>query len=92
MITMLNRARSRVAFAAMLLALSSAGAHHAAANEVSYEIKCKTSWERIPNGGYMPDRPGYQIKRRTCVGVPKRPSYLEKPRNPVRIKGRIIRR
>ena len=92
MTTKLTRARSGVAFAAMLLALSAAGAHHAAAKEFGYEIKCKSSWERIPNGGYMPDRPGYRITGRRCVGVPKRPSYLEKPRNPVRIKGRIIRR
>jgi len=76
----------------MLLAVSFAGAHHAAAKEFGYEIKCKTTWQMTPNGGYMPDRPGYEIKSRKCVGVPKRPSYLEKPRNPVRIKGRIIRR
>jgi hypothetical protein len=92
MTTTLTRARSRVAFAAILLALSAAYAHHAAAQEFGYEIKCKTSWERIPNGGHMPDRPGYRIAGRKCVGVPKQPSYLKKPRNPVRIKGRVIRR
>jgi hypothetical protein len=92
MTTTLNRSRWAGALAAMLLALSFGGAQHAAANELGYEIKCKTTWQAVPNGGYMPDRPGYVIKSRRCVGVPKRPSYLDQPRNPVRVKGRINRR
>jgi len=85
MTTKLIGPRWPIALAAVLLCFSVAGPHPAAAMELGYEIKCKTSWQKVPNGGYLPDRPRYEIKGRKCVGVPKRPSYLDKPRNPVRI-------
>jgi len=85
----LNRAGWAAALAAALVASSLAAASPSAAQAFGYEIKCKTTWQVTPNGGYMPDRPGYQIKSRKCVGVPKRPSYLDEPRNPVRIRGRL---
>jgi len=92
MIPKLSPAGWKAALAAAIVASSHAAASPSAAQASGYEIKCKTTWQVTPNGGYMPDRPGYAIKSRKCVGVPKRPSYFDQPRNPVRIRGRLSSR
>ena len=88
--SMTKAGRGAALCAGVVFVLTALAPQLAAAKGSGYELKCKTIWEKVPNGGYMPDRPGYRIKGRKCVAVPKRPSYLDKPRQP--LPGRINRR
>lgn len=82
----------RRALGAAILAAAAAGAFAGSATAAAspaeplgYKMICGQAWKSTPVGGAVPDRPKYTIERTRCVGVQDKPSYLDKPRNEVRI-------